>query len=95
MFYWHYKNTLQSVVCSPSDDLFWRGSQVFKNQVICVNYMRQITIAKQRRSRMLNVLLLLFQKIIKETITVNLSLWLVAYVILNQFTIIESLGMII
>ena len=42
----------------------------------------QITIAKQRRGRMLNVLLLLFQKIIKQTITVNLSLcgwWLMLY----------------
>ena len=95
IFYWHYKNTLQSVVCSLSDELFWRGSQVFKNKVICVNNMRQITIAKRRRSRMLNVVLLLFQKIIKEIITVNLSLWLVAYVILNQFTIIESLDMVI
>ena len=30
-----------------------------------------------------------------KTITVNLSLWLVAYVILNRFDIIESLDMII
>ena len=36
MFYWHYKNTLQGVPCSHVDDFFWRGLQIFKNQVICV-----------------------------------------------------------
>ena len=59
---------------------------------------RKITIAKQRRGRMLNVLLLLFQKIIKLLliikliITANLSFWLVAcyiepiyYYILNHW----------
>ena len=34
IFYWHYKNTLQGVVCSHVDDFLWGGSQVFKNQVI-------------------------------------------------------------
>ena len=36
MFYWYYKNTLQGVPCSHVDDFFWRGLQIFKNQVICV-----------------------------------------------------------
>ena len=35
IFYWHYKNTLQGVVCSHVNDFFWGGLQLFKNQVIC------------------------------------------------------------
>ena len=35
IIFWHYKNTLQDVVCSHVHDFFWGGSQVFRNQVLC------------------------------------------------------------
>ena len=43
IFYLHYKKTRQGVVCSHVDDFFWGGSQVFKNQVICVLLKSQIS----------------------------------------------------
>ena len=49
IFYWHYKNTLQGVVCSHVDDFFWGGSQLLKNQVICA-VLKKFQISHQERS---------------------------------------------
>ena len=49
IFNWHYKNTLQGVVCSHMDDFFWGGPQVFKNQVICA-VLKNFQISHQERA---------------------------------------------
>ena len=49
IIFWHYKNTLQDVVCSHVHDFFWGGSQVFRNQVLC-SVFKKFQISHQERA---------------------------------------------